>query len=41
MSRSIRFLNQSVICIHLNETDIDEDEVDGVFTFDLQNVELN
>lgn len=27
--------------IHLNETDIDEDEVDGVFTFDLQNVELN
>lgn len=27
--------------IHINETDIDEDEVDGVFTFDLQNVELN
>ena len=27
--------------IQINETDVDEDEVDGVFTFDLQNVELN
>lgn len=27
--------------IRINETDVDEDEVDGVFTFDLQNVELN
>ncbi|MGN8750604.1 VirD4-like conjugal transfer protein, CD1115 family [Oscillospiraceae bacterium HCP3S3_D12] len=27
--------------IQINETDVDEDEVDGMFTFDLQNVELN
>lgn len=27
--------------IQINETDVDEDEVDGVFTFDLQKVELN
>lgn len=27
--------------IQINETDVDEDEVDGVFTFDLLNVELN
>ena len=27
--------------IQINETDVDEDEVDGVFTFGLQNVELN
>lgn len=26
--------------IQINETDVDEDEVDGVFTFDLQNVEV-
>ena len=27
--------------IQINETDVDEDDVDGMFTFDLQNVELN
>ena len=26
--------------IRINETDVEEDEVDGVFTFDLQNVEV-